>query len=90
MIEEAAYHRLALATALAGQIARCCREYSVAEVKKVTIPIGFWSKHKLSKPKDITASFTHLLLKLQLQINILGNQGRKIFCLKMPYATWES
>lgn len=89
IIKEAAHHWLDLATTLAGQITRCCREYFVAGVRKVMILRDFCSKYKLPKPKGITASFAHLLLKFQLQINILGNQGRKIFCLQIPYATWE-
>lgn len=87
--EEAAHHWLALAITLAGQITRCCWEYFVAGVKKVMLPIDFCSKYQLPKPKDITASFAHLLLKFQLQINILGNQGRKILWLQIPYAIWE-
>lgn len=81
---------LALATILAEQITRCCLENFVAEVTKLMIPVDFCSKYKLSKSENITASFAHLLLKLQLQINILGNHGRKIICLQIPYATWES
>lgn len=65
-------------------------ENFVAEVTKLAIPVDFCSKYKLSKAENITASFAHLLLKLQLQVNILGNHGRKIICLQIPYATWES
>lgn len=58
---------LALATILAGQITRCCSECFVAGVKKVMIPLDFSSKYKVSKPKNITASFAPLLLKWKLQ-----------------------
>lgn len=63
MIEKAVHADWLWPPLLLDKLQGIAESYFVAGVKKVMIPIDFYSQYKLSKPKDITPSFAHLLLK---------------------------